>query len=152
MPSINSPVDLLKILEKSNCRDCGYKTCLAFAAAVFNNQAALHDCPRLAPEVIEKFAGGVRTRTPMGQDRDELIKQQKEQLRQVDLNARAEKLGAVTTGDGWRLPVLGKEIFIDENGELSAASTSIPGWSRPCSNWSCMEPACRFGENGPLRT
>lgn len=41
-PSI---LDILKLLPKSNCRACGYPTCMAFAAALRNGEVAPGDCP-----------------------------------------------------------------------------------------------------------
>ena len=38
MAKLISPLEILKLLEKSNCRECGQATCLAFAAAVFKGQ------------------------------------------------------------------------------------------------------------------
>ena len=43
-------------------RDCGEKTCLAFAGSVYTGRRDLTECPHLAPEVIQKFSG-----EPMGQ-------------------------------------------------------------------------------------
>jgi acetyl-CoA decarbonylase/synthase complex subunit gamma len=37
-------------LPKSNCKECGVPTCLAFAMKVAAGQAGLDDCPRLTPE------------------------------------------------------------------------------------------------------
>ena len=38
MPRPNSAMEVFKHLDKSNCRECGEKTCLAFACAVFQSQ------------------------------------------------------------------------------------------------------------------
>ena len=43
MPQLNNPMDILKILDKSNCRKCDEATCLAFAAAVARGKRALDD-------------------------------------------------------------------------------------------------------------
>ncbi len=43
---------LFKLLPRSNCRDCGYASCLAYAVALRTGEAALEDCPTLpAPEL-----------------------------------------------------------------------------------------------------
>lgn len=41
-PSI---IDILKLLPRSNCRTCGYPTCMAFAAALRNGEVAPDGCP-----------------------------------------------------------------------------------------------------------
>jgi DNA-binding CsgD family transcriptional regulator/ArsR family metal-binding transcriptional regulator len=41
-------IDILKILPKTNCRECGYLTCMAFAAAIMKGKASAEKCPGLA--------------------------------------------------------------------------------------------------------
>ncbi len=49
-----SPVDIYRdILPKTNCRDCGFPTCLAFAAKVVSEQLPLSTCPHIRPEILE---------------------------------------------------------------------------------------------------
>ena len=50
-------MEVFQLLDKSNCRECGEKTCLAFAGAVFLGQKRLHECPKLSPEIFERFSG-----------------------------------------------------------------------------------------------
>ena len=52
-------MDILRHLDRSNCRECGVPTCMAFAALVIQGQKALGDCPRLSPEIAEKLSGSV---------------------------------------------------------------------------------------------
>tara|TARA_B100000614_G_C14510737_1_gene478466 strand:- start:64 stop:903 length:840 start_codon:yes stop_codon:yes gene_type:complete len=48
-----SVVDLYtKILPKTNCRDCGYPTCIAFAGMVVSEKLPLKNCPHIAPDVL----------------------------------------------------------------------------------------------------
>ncbi|MFH1350796.1 MAG: (Fe-S)-binding protein, partial [Pseudomonadota bacterium] len=44
MSPLNNPVEILKLLDKSNCRRCNEATCLAFAAAVFKGKKRLDEC------------------------------------------------------------------------------------------------------------
>jgi len=46
-----SGLDIYKLLPKTNCRQCGYSTCLAFAMALAKKQVALDKCPFINPEV-----------------------------------------------------------------------------------------------------
>lgn len=46
-------IDILRILPKTNCRECGYLTCMAFAAAVMKGKAAADKCPGLALPISE---------------------------------------------------------------------------------------------------
>ena len=53
MAKPNNLMEVFKHLEKSNCRECGEKTCLAFAAAVFQARKSITQCPRLSPDAAE---------------------------------------------------------------------------------------------------
>ncbi len=46
-------IDILKILPKTNCRKCGYLTCMAFAAAVMKGKVRVDKCPGLRSPVTE---------------------------------------------------------------------------------------------------
>ncbi len=45
--------DILKILPKTNCRKCGYLTCMAFAADMTRGKTIADKCPELAPPASE---------------------------------------------------------------------------------------------------
>ncbi len=38
-------MEILKLLPMTNCRACGYTTCMAFAAALREGEISLNDCP-----------------------------------------------------------------------------------------------------------
>jgi ArsR family metal-binding transcriptional regulator len=38
-------MEILKLLPMTNCRVCGYATCMAFAAALREGEISLNDCP-----------------------------------------------------------------------------------------------------------
>lgn len=41
-------IDIFKLLPKTNCRRCGYQTCLVFAAEMRSGKAMLEQCPPLS--------------------------------------------------------------------------------------------------------
>jgi ArsR family metal-binding transcriptional regulator len=45
---LSSVIDIIKLLPRTNCRRCGYATCLAFAAALRSLQAEVESCRPLA--------------------------------------------------------------------------------------------------------
>ena len=76
-----SVVDLYRdILPKTNCKDCGYPTCLAFASMVVSEKLPLENCPYLDPETLAKctkeleaqYAEGKWLKRDMAQDALEL--------------------------------------------------------------------------------
>jgi acetyl-CoA decarbonylase/synthase complex subunit gamma len=49
-------IEIFKLLPKTNCKECGYPTCLAFAMALASGKAELDKCPYVSDEVREKLA------------------------------------------------------------------------------------------------
>lgn len=55
MPKTKSPIEILKLLNKSNCGECNDTTCLAFASKVFKGEKALNECPHVGKDVLMQF-------------------------------------------------------------------------------------------------
>lgn len=49
-----SPIDIYKLLPRTNCGKCGQESCLAFAAAVSKDKAVPANCPGFAEPIIQK--------------------------------------------------------------------------------------------------
>lgn len=47
-----SVMEIYKQLPRSNCKDCGYATCMAFAAAYRDGKEEASDCPHVAEEAL----------------------------------------------------------------------------------------------------
>jgi hypothetical protein len=111
--------EIFRFLDKSNCGECGEKTCLAFAGAVFLGQRRTRECPKLSREPLERFAGEPDTTNshePNPEDRLEKLKSEDVHL---DLAKAAERVGAVFSGRKLTLKVLGKDFSVDEKGILT---------------------------------
>lgn len=50
----SSALDIFRLLPGSNCRNCGYPTCMAFAAALSRQYTSIVNCPHLARPIEEK--------------------------------------------------------------------------------------------------
>ena len=50
----SSVLDVLKILPRTNCRECGFPTCMSFAAMVSRQEIPPSQCPHLSPPISEK--------------------------------------------------------------------------------------------------
>ncbi len=49
-----SVVDLyVKILPQTNCKDCGFPTCIAFAGMVVSEKLPLKNCPHIDPDLLD---------------------------------------------------------------------------------------------------
>jgi acetyl-CoA decarbonylase/synthase complex subunit gamma len=50
-----SGLDIYKLLPKTNCRECGFATCLAFAMQLAKKAVVIDKCPHLSAQVKEKL-------------------------------------------------------------------------------------------------
>ena len=50
-----SGLDIYKLLPKTNCRECGFATCLAFAMQLAKKAVGIDQCPHLAADVKAKL-------------------------------------------------------------------------------------------------
>jgi acetyl-CoA decarbonylase/synthase complex subunit gamma len=51
-----SGIQIYKLLPQTNCKDCGFPTCLAFAMKLAAKQADLDKCPHVSDEAREQLA------------------------------------------------------------------------------------------------
>ena len=119
MPQFNNAMDVFKLLDKSNCRKCNKPTCLAFAAAVFQGQKQLEECPQLDHDVIAQFGGQVTKSSGSDQDPEKRLAQLKKTIATIDLPTIADRLGARFADGKLTLKCLGKDFSIDTNGNIT---------------------------------
>ncbi len=117
MPRPKNAMEIFQLLDKSNCRDCGEKTCLAFAGAVLTGHRRIEDCPKLDREIIERFSAPHR-RQATDQDQDDGLLALRKQLAAVDLVTAAERAGGRFSDGHLTLKVLGKDFSIDSQGNF----------------------------------
>jgi hypothetical protein len=120
MPHPKNAMEIFKLLDKSNCRECGQKTCLAFAGAVFMGQKKIGHCPKLDRETIARYGGQTGQRHTVEQERDETMRKLQSKVAGIDLADAAKRIGADFSGDKLTLKVLGKNFSIDTRGNLHA--------------------------------
>ncbi len=49
-----SPIDVYKLLPRTNCKECGEENCMAFATKVVNREVSIEKCPPLLTKEHEK--------------------------------------------------------------------------------------------------
>ena len=115
MPHPKNAMEIFQLLDKSNCRECGQKTCLAFAGAVFTGRKKLNECPKVDRETIERLSGEPEKQNAAG---DEYLEKLKNEIAGIDFVSAAEKAGGRFSGDRLTLRVLGKAFSVDIRGNL----------------------------------
>lgn len=117
-----SVVDLYaKILPKTNCRDCGYRTCLAFAGMVVSEKLPLKNCPHINPlilktaqqELEQQYKEGKWLKRDMAKEALEWAKQKSASMKFEDIALRIGGELTIDQGvDQIILPYFNKKIFI----------------------------------------
>jgi hypothetical protein len=120
MPHIKNPMEIFKLLNGSNCRDCNEQTCLAFAVAVFKETKPISACPHLEKEVIEQYEGDIDKPNTIDEYKEEAIGQLKQDISAADLLEAAERIGAGFSKDKLSIKIFGKEFSVDSKGNLSS--------------------------------
>jgi len=113
------PLEIYKLLDRSNCGDCGLPTCLAFAQAVATGEKPASGCPRLPAEVADKISAetaGAKQSEGFAASIDAL----KEKVRGTDLASNAARLGATFSDGRLAVRVLGREFHVDCTGAISS--------------------------------
>jgi len=118
MSKITNPMEIYKLLNGSNCKECGEKACLAFAVAVFKGKKPIQACPYLDKEVIERYGGAVETPDTVDEYKAEAIELLKQKISSTNLSEAAKRLGARFSNDKLTLKILGKDFSVDTQGNL----------------------------------
>jgi hypothetical protein len=135
MPQPKNAMEIFQLLDKSNCRECGEKTCLAFAGAVFKGKRQLNECPNLDPETIERFSGEPENQNEVEQNRDAYLIKQKNEIANIDLAKAAKRIGALFSNDKLTIRVLGKNFSVDTKGNFSTEIHINPWVAIPFLNY-----------------
>ena len=135
MPRPQNAMAIFMLLDKSNCRQCGEKTCMAFAGAVFTGRRHLSECPRLERHIIDACADAPQNRFDVEQNRDDYLEQLKNQIKGVDLREAAERTGGRHENDRLIIKVMGKDFSITQNGTISTDIHVNPWVAAPFLNY-----------------
>jgi hypothetical protein len=127
-------LEIYQLLDKSNCRKCGEKTCLAFAGAVFLEQKKLHDCPQLPQNLVDQLSGEIETHPPY-EPGLKYLEKLKSEVTRLDLAAAAARTGGSFSDNKLTLKVLGKDFSVDAQGNLAAAIHINPWIAVPFLNY-----------------
>lgn len=121
MATFNNTMDIFKLLEKSNCRECNAPTCLAFAAAVFKGERSLKDCPRLDREIVAACGGGSgNTPHSAAADLEDTLAPLRQKIVDTDLSLAAQRIDGTYDKGSLTVKILGKDFCVDNTGQLSS--------------------------------
>lgn len=118
MSKLNNPLEIYKLLPKSNCKQCGLATCMAFAAEVIKGQKRLEECPHLSSNVIEEYGGKIIKQATPEEQLTQLLVPLKKEIAKMNFSSSIKRLGARLEGDKLVIKSLGKDFTIDREGDL----------------------------------
>ncbi|MEN8140507.1 MAG: DUF3786 domain-containing protein [Thermodesulfobacteriota bacterium] len=114
-----TPHQILKLTPRTNCGECGYPACLAFAANVAKGGEDPHKCPYLDSSSLNLDQGGATPLEEEAKKRDmALIAHLKGKVAGLDLASLAAPLAANFIGDSLEFTYLGQQTRISGSGVL----------------------------------
>ena len=120
MATPQNAMEIFKLLNQSNCQECGEKTCLAFAGAVYQGRRAIADCPHLDRTVVERYANGNGDGNSADTVREGYLRELKGRIGTIDFSETAARIGGRTENGKLTLRVMGKNFSVDAEGRLYA--------------------------------
>lgn len=129
-------MDILKRLPRNNCRDCGFPTCMAFAAMITQGRAKHSQCPHMEQD-SDVFEDKQASRNEEATEniRDDLIGELKSRVLNVDFKEAAQRIGAVVSKERVILRIFGKRFEIDKAGDLHSDCHINPWVHGPILNY-----------------
>jgi hypothetical protein len=131
MAQLKNPLDIYKLLPKTNCRRCYRLTCLAFAAAVVKGEKQLADCPYVEVGAGGQITARVQVREPFGQQREKQLAALRRAVSTLDFAARAGPLGARFEKGRLTVKSLGKDFQIEQSGHVTSECHTHAGLTIP---------------------
>ena len=135
MAQFKTLMDVFKLLEKSNCRECEEKTCLAFAAAVFGGRRPLTDCPRIPEEIAQQYGDRPEPSVDPNQELEAQLAELKASLKGIDFAEAAPRIGADLDGDRLVLKIMGRLLRVDGEGRIFTDLHVNPWMAAPVINY-----------------
>ena len=119
-------LDVFKYLNKTNCKECGLPTCVAFAVAVSQGSRPITGCPYVSDEAADLFAGIEKISSANEEDVRDVVKQWQAEIKKIDLAQAAKRLGLPYKDGKLRVDMLGKPFYVNQQGVISADCHTNP--------------------------
>jgi len=113
-------MEIFTLLNKTNCRECGEKTCLAFAGAVYTGRKSIQGCPYLSPAEKQRLGSNEDQGALVEEETDKELKLLVSQLKNIDFAEAAARSGGRIAQGKLCIKVMGKEFRVDREGNFSS--------------------------------
>jgi len=109
---MNNVFDILKLTPKTNCKKCGYPTCMAFAVGAVNDEISLSHCPFI------EDAKSIETHKNIPSEQG-LLRELQGKIKTTDLNEKIKDLGVdfheANGNFTIKIPYINRTIVITNN-------------------------------------
>lgn len=116
MVAAKNAMEIFTLLNKSNCRECGEKTCLAFAGAVYTGGRRLRECPHLDASTVAHYSGDTEGWKSPEELQREYVQSLLTEVVKIDFAEAAVRTGGVLKNDQLFIEVLGKPFGLKKDG------------------------------------
>ncbi len=116
-----TPIEIYKMLPKTNCRKCPQGTCMAFAVALSKGEASVDDCPELDSGVKETLSN-----IEVIDWKAQLIERLREEIKCIDLFSIARGIGAEIDNDGIIVHLFGMPYKVYPDGRIETVGYINP--------------------------
>lgn len=135
-----SVVDLYRdVLPKTNCRECGFSTCIAFAGMVVSQKHPLGNCPHLDQSLVERcsielneqYREGKWLKKDMAEDALAWAKKRSTSMKIEDLPDRmGGELAATGDETVLVLPYFNSTVVISQSGIFHRDGSALTRWEQ----------------------
>ena len=105
--NFNNAMEIFQILPKTNCKECGQSTCLAFAGAVFTGKLGLSVCPYVPQDKLQQFGGNKKGTNPIEEEFYAVIRELQTRLLSLDMEETAKTIKAEYEEGIITIPIFG---------------------------------------------
>ena len=134
-----APLELYKFTPRTNCGQCGRKTCLAFATMVVTGQEEITACSHLDAEKVKPLRARLEEQlgSGVGVSREGFEKTMaflSGEVEKCDFRAKAESIGArleeSVGGVGLVLPYFNEAIFVTNSDIENLSVGALSAWEK----------------------
>ena len=125
--NFNNAMEIFQILPRTNCKECGQTTCLAFAGAVFTGKLGLSVCPYVPQDKLQQFGANKKGSNPIEEEFQAVIRDLQTRLLSIDMEETAKTIKARYEEGIITVPIFGKRFSIDQKSKVTT-DIHVNGW------------------------
>ena len=127
MTVLKSVIEILQLLDKSNCKKCGEKTCMAFAGSVLTGKKKIMNCPAVDRKIAALYEDVGDERQTRENELEEAIVSIRKVIKKMNFPEVAKRVHGLWNGEKLTIKIMGKDFSFDEVGEIST-NLHINSW------------------------